>query len=166
MSINPTYNGAGGYTIFTELSVISSGGLYTKDMLCKRLIIILGGKAAESIYYGDNYVSTGAVQDLKEANQLAKRMIGNFGMGERLKVSYNENVGEEIYDGLGNKAENSDYTKYVSDKETLDILEHAYNEAKRILIENNNLFIDFSELLQQRKNLYKKDIQEIQDSII
>ena len=55
--------------------------MYTKDILKKRLIILLGGKAAESIYYGDDFISLGAIQDLKFANSLAKRMIGNFGMG-------------------------------------------------------------------------------------
>jgi ATP-dependent Zn protease len=48
-SVQPTYNGAGGYTIFTEKPEIKEGGLYTKDILRKRLIVTLGGKAAESI---------------------------------------------------------------------------------------------------------------------
>lgn len=162
VSINPTYNGAGGYTIFTELPEISSGGLYTRDMLMKRLVIMLGGKAAESIYYGDDYVSTGAVQDLKEAAQLAKRMIGNFGMGNKLKISYNENVENN---GLSN-TDYSEYTKYTTDKEVLDLLQTAYNEAKFILMENNKLFVEFSELLQKHKNLYKKDIESIQHNLI
>lgn len=165
VSINPTYNGAGGYTIFTESPDISNGGLYTRDLLMKRLIILFGGKAAESIYYGDNFVSTGASEDLKEANRLAKRMICNFGMGERLKVSYNENVDEELFTGL-TKLGHSDYTNYVTDKEIMDILENAYNEAKRILVENDELFIEFSELLQKHNNLYRKDIQGIQGRII
>jgi cell division protease FtsH len=165
VSINPTYNGAGGYTIFTELPEISSGGLYTKDMLLKRLVIMLGGKAAESIYYGDDYVSTGAVQDLKEANQLAKKMIGNFGMGEQLKTSYNENVGDNAYGGVL-RADYSDYIKYITDKEIKDMLEYAYDEAKHVLMENTNVFIEFSELLQKHKNLYKKDIESIQKDII
>jgi len=165
VSINPTYNGAGGYTIFTELPEISSSGLYTKDMLIKRLIIMLGGKAAESIYYGDNYVSTGAVQDLKEAAQLAKRMIGNFGMGNKLKISYNENVGDNVYAGLS-PTDYSEYTKYISDKEISNLLEDAYDEAKSILMENNDLFLEFSELLQKHRNLYKKDIEAIQNNLI
>ena len=45
-SIQPTYNGAGGYTIFTEKPEIKEGGLYTKDILKKRLVIAMGGKAA------------------------------------------------------------------------------------------------------------------------
>jgi ATP-dependent metalloprotease FtsH len=72
-SIQPTYNGAGGFTLFNEKAEIRESGLYTKDLLKKRLIIIMGGKAAESIYYGNNFVSLGAIQDLKQANSLAKK---------------------------------------------------------------------------------------------
>ena len=53
------------------------------DILIKRLIICLEGKAAESVFYGDNHVSLGAQQDLKQANSLAKNMIGTYGMGTK-----------------------------------------------------------------------------------
>ena len=86
VSIQSTYNGAGGYTIFSEKPEIKEGGLYTKDIFKKRLIISMGGKAAESIYYSNENVSMGAIQDLKTANNLAKRMVGNFGMGNKLEV--------------------------------------------------------------------------------
>jgi ATP-dependent Zn protease len=40
----------------------------------------MGGKAAENIFYGNEHVSVGAVQDLKQTNSLAQRMVGNYGM--------------------------------------------------------------------------------------
>ena len=85
-----TYNGAGGYTLFSEYDNITDSGLYTKDLLKKRLLIGMGGKAAESIFYGDDYVSVGAIQDLKQTNSLAQRMIGNYGMGKVLQAFYND----------------------------------------------------------------------------
>jgi len=157
VSIQPTYNGAGGYTIFTEHPEIKEGGLYTKDMLKKRLIITMGGKAAESIYYGNDFVSLGAIQDLNEANKLAKRMIGNFGMGKELEVFYNENVGDtDVYFNSPNKY--SEHTKYIIDKETLDLVKEAYAEAKRILNDNVHKLIEFSDLLQNNTVIYKKNI--------
>jgi cell division protease FtsH len=157
VSIQPTYNGAGGYTIFTEHPEIKEGGLYTKDMLKKRLIITMGGKAAESIYYGNEFVSLGAVQDLNQANKLAKRMIGNFGMGKELEVFYNENIGEtDIYFNNPNKY--SEYTKSIIDKETLDLVKEAYNEAKLILNDNIDKLIYFIDLLQNNTVVYKKEI--------
>jgi cell division protease FtsH len=115
VSIQPTYNGAGGYTIFTEKTQIKEDGLYTKDILKKRLIISMGGKAAESVYYGDENVSLGATQDLKQSNSLAQQMIGNYGMGEELKAFYNENIGSDRNPFLG-KTLGSSY-KYSELKE-------------------------------------------------
>jgi cell division protease FtsH len=138
-SIQPTYSGAGGYTLFSEKPEIKDGGLYTKDILKKRLIIMLGGKAAESIFYGKEFVSVGAVQDLNQANRLAKRMICNFGMGENLEVFYKEDI-------LG--MEDSQYMKSIIDKEALQLLNDAYKEAKTILLDNKDKLVEFSKLLQ------------------
>lgn len=152
-SIQPTYNGAGGYTLFTEKPEIKEGGLYTKDVLKKRLIITMGGKAAEAIYYGNEYVSMGAIQDLKQANSLAKRMIGNFGMGNSLEVFYNEDVGDDGNPFLGRSLamgdKYSDHTRLLMDKESLDLVKEAYATAKEILAENKDKLLEFSERLQK-----------------
>ena len=161
-SIQPTYNGAGGYTIFTEKPEIKEGGLYTKDMLKKRLIVSMGGKAAESIYYGNEYVSLGAIQDLKQANGLAKRMIGNFGMGKELEVFFNEDVGDDSNPFLGRSLalgdKYSENTRHIMDKETLDLVKEAYATAKNILQENKEKLLKFSELLQNNTVIYRRDL--------
>jgi cell division protease FtsH len=162
VSIQSTYNGAGGYTIFSEKPEIKEGGLYTKDILKKRLIITMGGKAAESIYYSNENVSMGAVQDLKQANNLAKRMVGNFGMGEELEVFYNEDVSDETNPflgrtlGMGDKY--SSYTRFVMDKESLNLVKEAFQEAKNILLNNYDKLIDLSNLLQEKTIIYDKDL--------
>jgi cell division protease FtsH len=158
-SIQPTYNGAGGYTLFSEKPEIKEGGLYTKDFLKKRLIIAMGGKAAESIYYGNDFVSLGAIQDLKQANNIAKRMVGNFGMGDKLEVFFNENIEDNSNPFLGEKY--SENTKYLVDKETLNLVKDAYNEAKVILTKNKELLIEFSELLQNNTIVSNRDLQTI-----
>jgi cell division protease FtsH len=164
VSIQPTYNGAGGYTIFSEKGDIKESGLYTKDLFKKRLIITMGGKAAESIYYGDDYVSLGAIQDLSQANSLAKRMIGNFGMGNKLEVFYNEDINDDTNPFLGRSLSVGDrysqYTKFIMDKESLELVKEAYVEAKKYLSLNRIKLIQFSELLQQNNVLYKKDVTE------
>jgi len=161
-SIQPTYNGAGGYTIFSEKREIKEGGLYTKDLLRKRLIVTLGGKAAESIYYGDDFISVGAIEDLRQANGLARRMIGNFGMGEELEVFFNDNIGDESNPflgrslGMGDKY--SQNTKYIMDKESLHLVNNAYRDAKYILNQNYDKLIEFSELLTNNTIVMSKDI--------
>jgi len=121
-SIQASYSGVGGYTVFVENSNISEGGLYTRDILYKRLMIAMGGKAAESIYYGDDFVSLGAIQDLKTANELAQQMVGKYGMGEDLKVFYKE-------DGSAYSIET--ISKY--DEETQELVQRAYSETKHLL---------------------------------
>ena len=137
VSIKSTYNGAGGYTLFGEKPEIVDGGMYTKDILKKRIIIALGGKAAESIFYGDDFVSVGASNDLMQANNLAKRMIGNYGMGDSLKTYYNsDSEGKNPFLGRTLAIPNtelSDKTKEIFDKEVRDLVDECYKEAVRIL---------------------------------
>jgi cell division protease FtsH len=163
VSIQPTYNGAGGYTIFSEKPEIKEGGLYTKDMLKKRLIITMGGKAAEAVYYGNDFMSLGAIQDLKQANNLAKKMIGNFGMGDKLEVFFNEDIDDDSNPFLGRSLSVSDkysqHTRYIMDKESINLVKEAYSEAKEILEKNKYKLIEFSELLQNNTIIYKKDIE-------
>jgi cell division protease FtsH len=140
VSIQSTYNGAGGYTVFNEYRNITESGLYTKDILYKRLMIGMGGKAAENIFYGDDHVSVGAVQDLKQTNSLAQRMIGNYGMGLKMEVFYNDEVDNERNPFLGRSlsmgAKYSEHTKEIFDKESLNLVKSAYSEAKTVLAEN------------------------------
>jgi cell division protease FtsH len=156
VSIQATYSGAGGYTIFSEKPEIKEGGLYTRDLLKKRLIVTMGGKAAENVYYGNDFVSLGAIQDLKQANQLAQKMIGNFGMGEKLEVFFNENINDDNVGFYNNKY--SEYTKFNMDKETMRLVIEAYNESLRILNENKDLLYDMRDLLLNNTVINKKDI--------
>jgi cell division protease FtsH len=151
VTIQSTYNGAGGYTLFNEYLNITESGLYTKDLLTKRLIVTMGGKAAETIYYGNDYVSVGAVQDLKQANSLAKRMIGNYGMGNKLEAFYNENVEDDRNPFLGRSvalgSKYSEKTKDMMDRETLDLVTFALNEAKNILMNHQPIVNDLVDCL-------------------
>lgn len=128
VTIQSTYNGVGGYTIFSEHPEITESGLYTKDLLKKRLIIAMGGKATEYIFYGRNMVSLGAIEDLKNANLLARKMIENYGMGSDLEVFYD-----------GNEYELNKYSETMKTKvdyESLTLVNEAYDEAIKIIIVN------------------------------
>lgn len=162
VSIQSTYNGAGGYTIFNEYRNITESGLYTKDMLIKRLIVALGGKAAETIFYGKEQVSVGAVQDLKQANDLAKRMVGNYGMGTKLEVFYNNDMdngtpflGRSLSSGGGN----AESTKYDFDREVLSIINRAYDEAKKIITENKDIMETIVDDLLKDEIILGKDFK-------
>jgi len=165
VTIQSTYNGAGGYTIFNEYGNIVESGLYTKDLLMKRLVVSLGGKAAENLFYGDMQVSVGAVQDLKQANSLAQRMIGNFGMGEKMEVFYNENVDNDRTPFLGRSLsmgdKYSDKTKQIFDKESINLLNMAYLEAKQLLEENRETMEKIVDTLMQKITLTGSEFKEL-----
>jgi len=167
VTIQSTYNGAGGYTLFNELRNITESGLYTKDMLKKRLIVGMGGKAAENIFYGDDHVSVGASQDLKQANSLAQRMIGNYGMGNKLEVFYNENVDSERNPFLGRSLsagqKYSEKVKEIADKEALELVNEAYQEAKELLIQNKKNVDEIVAYLLHERTLYGDKVYEIID---
>jgi cell division protease FtsH len=152
VTIKNTYSGTGGFTIFTEYPEIGENGLYTKDLLLKRLVVTLGGKAAESVFYGDDYVSLGAIQDLKQANQLAQSMVGNFGMGKELNVFYNENV-ESSQRNAFYSEKYSEKTKELFDTEFLELIQSAYVEAVQLIQENKNSCVALVEALLKHNTL-------------
>jgi cell division protease FtsH len=144
VTIKQTYSGAGGYTLFSEKSEIIEGGLYTKDLLKKRLTIALGGKAAEEIYYGSDFISAGATMDLNQANQLALSMIEKYGMGDKLSNFYKQNENQ-----FNNKY--SELTKNVIDKEVGNLVNEAYDEAKKNILNNKEKFdLVLKELLDKK----------------
>jgi cell division protease FtsH len=165
VTIQSTYNGAGGYTLFNEYQNITESGLYTKNLLKKRLIVAMGGKAAENLYYGEEYVSVGAVQDLKQANSMAQRMIGNYGMGKLLEPFYNENIESDRNPFLGRSmtvgAKYSEKTKELLDTESLELVRNAYDEAKRILNENRGKMDVIIEKLLEKNTLYTKEFNDL-----
>lgn len=164
VSIQSTYSGAGGYTIFNELRSISESGLYTKDLLIKRLVVSLGGKAAETLKYGEEHVSVGAVQDLKQANDLAKKMIGNFGMGTKLEVYYNDDVGSNnpfLGRSLSSGFSPSENTKEEFDKESLSLVNEAYIIAKELLKSNADIVETIVNSLLEKDVILGSDVLEI-----
>jgi cell division protease FtsH len=164
VTIQSTYNGAGGYTLFNEYPEVVESGLYTKDLLKKKLIVALGGKAAEQVFYGREQVSLGAVQDLKQANSIARRMVGNYGMGNELEVFYNENMesGQTPFLGrsLASSSGYADYTMEKMDKEALSLVDDAYLEALNLLLSKRDKVSILIDKLQESTSLSGKEVEE------
>jgi cell division protease FtsH len=165
VTIQSTYNGAGGYTLFNEYPDIVESGLYTKDLLKKKLVVALGGKAAEQVFYGREQVSLGAVQDLKQANSIARRMVGNYGMGNELEVFYNENMdgGQTPFLGrsLASSSGYADYTMEKMDKEALTLVDDAYLEALNLLLSRRDQISSLIDKLQEKTSLSGKEVEQI-----
>ena len=123
-----------------------NANIYTKDGLISHLMVLLGGRIAEEIFYGYS-VTTGAKKDLEEAYRLAQNMILHYGMGKK-----------NIYPDM------SDHSKYLIDQEVNALIIEANDNANRILKNAKELIIDCSVLLKQKNMLKPDDIIEIIDS--
>jgi len=159
VSIQSTYNGAGGFTIYQERAEIVEGGLYTRDLLKKRLVIALGGKAAEEIFYGKDHVSVGAIQDLQYTNSLAQKMVANYGMAQKeMEVFYRDLEKTPFSPGYQDL---SDISKTAIDSEILILVTEAYETAKEILEENREIMDRIIYVLQESKNIDGKTFREL-----
>lgn len=154
ISIQSTYSGAGGFTLFKPKKVLTEGGLYTKNILEKRLQIMLGGRAAEEIFYGSNHVSLGATRDLEEANRLARQMIEQFGMGSENINTYHRPQDYFRGGGGGSGADVSETKKHQIEMEMHHLVSKAYKHALEIVRKNMHTMHKVSQLLMSERVLF------------
>ena len=143
VTIQHTYSGVGGYTIYEEPEETLMDGFYTKDLLRKRLIVMMGGKAAEAHYYGEEFVSVGASNDLQRANELAREMIRTFGMGDRFRT----------YADAAEPRLMSEFTLAGIDEEVMVLVDDAYQDACRIVATHKEWFARMLPTLLRNKTM-------------
>jgi len=101
ISIRNNHKGMGGFTLYDPSSVED---LPTRETLQQRVTVLLGGRAAERLWYGPMATSTGAVQDLASANELAEAMIMELGFSERFPslssrtLAWSEGMRDALHD--------------------------------------------------------------------
>jgi len=180
VTINANKNGAGGYTLFTPTEEYDN--FPTKKFMLANLLIALGGRAAEQLFFetfvsfSDKYnnevmftntphldITTGASNDLKQANSIARRYVSVFGMGRNIA----------LYDGTSNTqpflgrdlATNGDklseYSKQEIDQEIEDLVQWAYQRSVEILKANKDDFFFLTRKLKENRDLYVDDFEEM-----
>jgi len=108
--------------------------LMTREELLGRLQVLLGGRVAEELVFGD--VSTGAMNDLQRATDIARSMVTEYGMSDRLgPLTYNREPRSAFLDlGVGQRTrEYSEQTAESIDEEITRIIEETYQQARSIL---------------------------------
>lgn len=178
VTINANKNGAGGYTLFTPKEQYTKYA--TKKFLLANLIIALGGRAAEVILNKNTYkqnlfdkhvfkgiadldITTGASNDLLQANRIAKDYITKYGFGELFGLCQDcdDNkpfVGKEL--GLSNNRL-SDSKKGDIDTQVSELVDFAYKSALELIELHYNSFNEIVELLSEKRIIDGEDIMKI-----
>lgn len=132
--------------------------LYRLDYLLDRLAVIMGGRAAEEIVF--ETATSGAENDLKQVRKMARKMVLDWGMGEKFKhISLGEDqgnvfLGEELAKGR----EYSDETAREVDQEIRRITENAFERAANTLTEHRDALDELASLLIEREEVPGKDV--------
>jgi len=132
-----------------------------KDQLESELSVAFGGRAAEEIVF--KRISTGAANDIKQATDLAQRMIRSWGMSEKLgPLSYAKNE-EQIFLGreIAQHRDYSDETARKIDEEINSLIDATYRMAKKVLKENLDILHKLAELLLEKETVQGKELDEL-----
>jgi cell division protease FtsH len=132
----------------------------TKSEMEKRLIILLGGRVAESLILHD--VSTGAQNDLKRATEISRAMVTNYGMSEKLGTMTYGN-GDEVFLGrdLATMKNYSEEVAYEIDKEIRRIMDESYDQAMKLLQENVDKLHQIAKALLERETINSEEFEYI-----
>ncbi len=134
---------------------------YSKDHIMGNLAVLLGGRAAEEIGLG--HITTGAGNDLQRATEIARKMVCEWGMSERLGPLTFGKREEQIF--LGKEfTKHKDYSEKTAeeiDDEIKRIVNERYEYAKRLLLDNKELLIKLATTLLERETLDANEIDEI-----
>jgi len=151
---------AGGYVMPLPTR---DAGLKSKEEFLDEIVAAMGGRAAEELIY--NQFTTGASQDLRQSTRIARAMVTQFGMSDKLGPrAYGSNNGPVF---LGREmGETRDYSEFYAqaiDDEVKTILQTAYQRAKALLSENKDRMEDLVRILLERETLDSSEFVEIME---
>lgn len=121
---------------------------------------MMGGRIAEEIIFGD--ITAGASSDIQRATELARKMVIEWGMSEKLGfMSFGSN--SEVFIGRDYQVQNkySDATAKIIDDEVKSILDSNYKRAKDLLLDKKDLLDRMSRLLLEEETIYAEEVDEL-----
>ncbi len=150
VSVIPTGMGAAGYT----MPLPSKDETFmTKGIMRQNIMVSLGGRIAEELVLED--VTTGASQDIKQATNIARAMITQYGMSEKIgMISYGDGD-EDVFIGLelGQGRKYGEDMAGMIDSEVKRIIDECYDEAKDIISHNMDVLHAGAELLMEKEKI-------------
>ncbi|KGG16707.1 Cell division protein FtsH [Prochlorococcus sp. MIT 0602] len=154
---------AGGLTFFTPSEERMESGLYSRSYLQNQMAVALGGRVAEEIVYGEDEVTTGASNDLKQVAQVARQMVTRFGMSEKIgPVALGRSQGG-MFLGRDIAAERdfSEDTAATIDDEVSSLVDIAYKRATKALEDNRSVLDELAEMLVEKETVDADDLQQL-----
>lgn len=135
--------------------------LMSKTELTNQITVLLGGRVAEELTFGD--VTTGAGNDLDRATQIARRMVTEFGMSDALGLVKLGHKHQEVFLGrdIADDKNYSDNVAYMIDQEVKAIIDGCYEKAKQILTEKKEQVEMVAETLLEKEVIEGKELDEL-----
>ena len=124
--------------------------LSTADELRTELKTLVGGRAAEAVVFGVQ--TTGASNDIQRATNLARAMVTQYGMSEKLGLMSTASVQNQYLDGQA-YMDCSQTAAAEVDNEVKEMLERAYADARQLLTDNRALLDEISEFLLVKETI-------------
>src|SRR5512147_1784771 len=136
---------------------------YSKLELESKLAVLFGGRIAEELVFGPDNVTTGAGNDIRQATEMARRMVTEFGFSDRLgPLRYSDNQ-EEIFLGhsVTQQKHVSDATARLIDEEVRRLIDEAEATARRILDERRGDLDVLADALLEYETLSGEEVQAL-----
>lgn len=143
VTIIPSVKGAGGF----NLSIPKDTLYRSKRQLLASIQVLLAGRAAEELIFGEEEITTGASNDIQKASSQILEYLNKFGMDQDLGL-FSIDTLESSYD-----------EKLI--KKCRELMKELYQESKQLLYDNIDLLEDITEHLLERESLSGEDIQQI-----
>lgn len=134
----------------------------TKPELLEKIVGLLGGRVAEEVTFGE--ASTGASNDFQRATNIARRMVTEFGMSEKLgPMQFGQNDSGQVFLGrdLQNESNYSDAIAYEIDSEVQRIIKESYARCKKILLEHQDKLELIAQTLLKVETLEAEQIKAL-----
>ncbi len=158
ISIIPTGNGAAGYTMPLP---DKDETFMTKTQMLENIMVDLGGRIAEELIFND--VTTGASQDIKQATQIARSMVTEYGMSDRVGMIDYGSDDDEVFIGrdLGRTKNYGEEVENIIDEEVKRIIDECYEKAKEIIISREQVLHDCCALLLEKEKIGQEEFDAL-----
>ena len=133
----------------------------TKGKMLQNIMVDLGGRIAEEIIFKD--VTTGASQDIKQASKLARAMVTQYGMSDRVGMIQYGSDEDEVFIGrdLAHTKSYGNEIADVIDEEVKRIVDECYTKAKNIILEHEDVLHSCAALLIEKEKIGQEEFEAL-----